>query len=163
MRFLLIALCALWFSSRAAAHVVAVNLDAFSEKSELVVLMNGVQGEPINGASLAYSLLSSTGEVSSASLKSVADGEYRAVIPEVVSGAYTLKFRDTTFPQEALEIAATVQFPLQQPVRLVLPPSKTGQPDVTLLIILAALPVVIAFLALAFVLFLRPKTPEVQP
>ena len=160
VRFLLpFAFCLLPYSS-ASAHAVAVNLDVFSEKKDLVVLMNGVQGEPINGASLAYSLLSETGEVSSGVIKPVADGEYRVVVT-VPSGAYTLKLRDTTFPAEALEVAKAVQFPLTQSVRLLLPASKAGQPDLTLLVVLAALPVVIALLALAFVLFVRPKNKEV--
>jgi hypothetical protein len=146
--------------SSALAHAVAVNVDIFTEKKDLVVLMNGVQGEPINGASLAYSLLSEAGEVSSGVIKPVADGEYRVAVT-VPSGAYTLKLRDTTFPAEALEVAKSVQFPLAQPIRLLLPASKAGQPDQTLLLALATLPVVIALLALGFVLFLRPKNKEV--
>ncbi|MFN3265930.1 MAG: hypothetical protein ACK41E_03725 [Deinococcales bacterium] len=146
------------------AHAVAVNLDAFTEQSELVVLMNGVNGEPINQATIAYSLLSGSGEVSSAGLRYVADGEYRAKLPSVPKGEYTLKLRDTTFPQEMLEVASTVQIPLQNPVRMILPPSKVGQPDVTVLAILAALPILVALVALVLVLFSRPKPkPEVLP
>ena len=156
--FLLVSLFFLFPS--VSAHVVAVNLDVFSEKKDLVVLMNGVQGEPINGASLAYALLSEVGEVSSGVIKPIADGEYRVAVT-VPSGVYTLKLRDTTFPAEALEVAKTVQFPLTQSVRLLLPASKAGQPDLTVLVVLATLPVVIALLALAFVLFFRPKSKEV--
>jgi hypothetical protein len=148
--------------STAHAHAVAVNLDAFFEQSELVVLMNGTNGEPINQATIGYSLLSNQGEVSSAQLKYVADGEYRATLPDIAKGQYTLKLRDTTFPQEALEVASTIQIPLQNPVRLLLPPSKAGQPDVTVLVVLAVLPIVVALIALGLVLFLRPKPkPEV--
>jgi hypothetical protein len=160
-------LCVALFSffmlfSTANAHAIAVNLDAFVEQSELVVLMNGADGQPINQATIAYSLLSQQGEVSSAQLKYVADGEYRAKLPNIPSGQYTLKLRDTTFPQEALEVASTIQIPLQNPVRLLLPPSKTGQPDVTVLIVLAVLPIVVALISLVLVLFLRPKPkPEV--
>jgi hypothetical protein len=143
--------------STAHAHAIAVNLDAFTEQSELVVLMNGVNGEPINQATIAYSLLSNQGEVSSDQLKYVADGEYRATLPEIPNGQYTLKLRDTTFPQEALEVASTIQMPLQNAVRLLLPPSKAGQPDVTVLVVLAVLPIVVALIALGLVLFLRPK------
>jgi hypothetical protein len=156
--------CSLLFAicSFAHAHAVAVNLDAFVEQSELVVLMNGADGQPINQASIAYSLLSQKGEVSSAQLKYVADGEYRTTLPTIPNGQYTLKLRDTTFPQEALEVASTIQMPLQNPVRLLLPPSKAGQPDVTILIVLAVLPIVVALGALVLVLFLRPKPkPEV--
>jgi hypothetical protein len=156
--FCLLVLCL----SRANAHAVAVNLDAYTEGSQLVVLMNGVNGEPIGGATISYSLLSNQGQVSSAELKYVADGEYRANLPALSSGEYTLKLRDTTFPQEALEVAGTMQIPLQNPLRLLLPPSKVGQPDVTVLVILAVLPIIVALAALGFVLFMRPKPkPEV--
>jgi hypothetical protein len=151
-----------WLFSTAHAHAVAVNLDAFVEQSELVVLMNGVNGEPINGATIHYDLLAATGQVSSAQLKYVADGEYRASLPTIPNGEYTLKLRDTTFPQEALEVASTIQMPLQNPVRLLLPPSKAGQPDVTVLVVLAVLPILVALIALGLVLFMRPKPkPEV--
>lgn len=149
--------------SSAWAHAVAVNADAFFENKELVVLMNGVQGEPINGASLAYSLLSESGEVSSGAFKAVADGEYRVAVASLPTGSYTLKLRDTTFPQEALEVGKTVRLPLAAPVRLVLPPSTVGQPDTTLLVLLAILPVFVALIALFLVLFIRPKHKEVQP
>jgi hypothetical protein len=164
LRIVLLSLVPCLFSlfSLAHAHAVAVNLDAFTEQSELVVLMNGINGEPINQATISYSLLSNQGEVSNAQLKYVADGEYRATLPSIASGEYTLKLRDTTFPQEALEVASTIQMPLQNPVRLLLPPSKAGQPDVTVLIVLAVLPILVALVALALVLFLRPKPkPEV--
>jgi hypothetical protein len=163
MRFLRLLLpFAFYFllSSSAFAHAVAVNLDVFSEGKDLVVLMNGVQGEPINGAVLAYSLLSEAGEVSSGVVKPIADGEYRVTV-NIPSGLYTLKLRDTTFPAEALEVAKRVEFPLNQSVRLLLPASTSGQPDLTLLVVLATLPVVIALLALALVLFFRPKNKEV--
>lgn len=160
---LLVAWCLIFCSSSALAHAVAVNADAFFENQELVVLMNGIQGEPINGASLAYSLLSESGEVSSGVFKAVADGEYRVAVPNVPTGLHTLKLRDTTFPQEALEVAKAVQLPLATSVRLVLPPSTIGQPDTTLLIILAILPVFVALIALFLVLFVRPKHKEVQP
>ena len=154
--------CLTFFASGAWAHAVAVNVDAFFENQELVAIMNGVQGEPINGASLAYSLLSESGEVSSGVFKAVADGEYRVDVPILPSGLHTLKLRDTTFPQEALEVAKAVQLPLATPVRFVLPPSRVGQPDTTLLVVLAILPVLIALIALFLVLFIRPKNKEVQ-
>ncbi len=146
----------IWSGSGVLAHAVAVNLDVFTEKNELVVLMNGVQGQPITGASLAFRVLSDSGEISSGALKNVADGEYRTQIA-ALNGQYTLKLLDTTFPAEALEVARTVQFPLLQPVRLLLPASKSGQPDLTLLVGLATLPVVVALIALVLVLLVRPK------
>jgi hypothetical protein len=142
------------------AHAVAVNLDVFTENNELVVLMNGVQGQPITGASLAFTVLTDSGEISSGVLKNVADGEYRAVLGKIPDGQQTLKLLDTTFPAEALEVASTVQFPLIQPVRMLLPASKTGQPDLTLLVGLATLPVVVALIALVLVLLMRPKVKE---
>jgi hypothetical protein len=155
--FLLLCFCC---TSSVLAHAVAVNLDVFMEKNDLVVLMNGVQGEPINGASLAFSVLSGSGEIAGGVLKPVADGEYRALVPNVLSDLYTLKLRDTTFPAETLEVARTVQFPLLQTVRLLLPASKIGQPNLNLLVVLATLPVVLALIALALVLLFRPKKKE---
>jgi hypothetical protein len=147
---------------RAQAHAVAVNLDAYTEGSQLVVLMNGANGQPIDNATITYSLLASTGEVSSAQLKYVADGEYRTILPPIAQGHYTLKLKDTTFPQEALEVAGTLQIPMQAPLRLLLPPSTSGQPDISVLVILAVLPIVVALVALGLVLFVRPKPkPEV--
>lgn len=155
-------LWAFFSTSSAFAHAVAVNLNAYTEQSMLVVLMNGINGEPINQATISYSLLSSSGEVSSAGLKYVADGEYRALLPKIPDGQYTLKLRDTTFPQEALEVASTVQMPLENPVQMLLPPSQAGQPEITVLVILAVLPILVALGALVLVLFLRPKPkPEV--
>jgi hypothetical protein len=157
-----LACLALLLPRAAHAHAVAVNLDAYTEGSQLVVLMNGANGQPINNATIAYSLLATTGEVSSAQLKYVADGEYRANLPKIVQGQYTLKLKDTTYPQEALEIAGRLQIPTQAPLRLLLPPSTTGQSDVTVLVILAVLPIVVALAALGMVLFMRPKLkPEV--
>jgi hypothetical protein len=157
MRWFLLLVLTLMLGSSAAAHAVAVNLDAFVENRELVVLANGPQGEPINGAVMQYTLLSGSGQVSSEQMRAVADGEYRAFMPTVESGSYTLKITDTTFPQEALEIAANVQMPLVNPVRMVLPPSSAGQPNSTLLIVLALVPVVISLLAVLFILITRPK------
>jgi hypothetical protein len=160
MRWLLLLLVTLMlgmFGPTASAHAVAVNLDAFVENRELVVLANGPQGEPINGAVMQYELLSTSGQVSSERLRAVADGEYRAFMPMVQSGEYTLRIADTTFPQEALQVAANVQMPLVNPVRMLLPPSSAGQPNSTLLIVLAAIPVVIALLAVGIILITRPK------
>ncbi len=147
----------LFAASSAFAHAVAVNLDAYTEKQQLVVLMNGTMGQPINGAVLAFSVLSSSGEIAGGALKMVADGEYRAALPIIQAGTYTLKFRDTTFPQEALEIGRSVDFPLQNAVRLLLPASSAGQPAIAVLVGLATLPVIIAMLVLLVVLFVRPK------
>ncbi len=157
MRWLVLSLMILVLGSNAAAHAVAVNLDVFIENRELVVLANGPQGEPINGAVMQYTLLSASGQVSSEQMRAVADGEYRAFMPTVEAGDYTLKIADTTFPQEALQIATSLQMPLINPVRMVLPPSSAGQPNSTLLIVLAVIPVAIALLAVGIILITRPK------
>jgi hypothetical protein len=157
MRWFLLLLLTMALDSRADAHAVAVNIDAFVENRELVVLANGPQGEPINGAVMQYTLLSGSGQVSSEQMRSVADGEYRAFMPTVEKGSYTLKITDTTFPQEALEVAANVTMPLVNPVRMLLPASSAGQPNSTLLIVLAVIPVVIALLAVGIILITRPK------
>jgi hypothetical protein len=152
--FFLFAVC---FFSVTYAHAVAVGLNAFVDQSDLVVLMNGVNGEPINDAIINYELLSATGKVSSARLRYLADGEYRAKLPVIPKGKYTLKLRDTTFPQEALESSKVIQMPLKNPVQMFLPPSKVAQPNVTAVVVLAVLPIVVALVALGLVLFFRAK------
>jgi hypothetical protein len=156
MRFL-IALLVLLCSSRAAAHAVAVDMNAFVEGTQLVVLMNGPGGEPINGAKLEYILENASGYRSNAPLPQVADGEYRASAPKTSSGAYTLTLRDTTFPGEALEAKQQVTYPITTPVRLLLPASTAGAPSLPLIVILTLAPIVLSLLVVAFILISRPK------
>jgi hypothetical protein len=156
MRFLL-TLLLLFTSSRAAAHAVAVDMNAFIEGAQLVVLMNGPQGEPINGAKLEYILENTSSTRLNAPLPQVADGEYRAPAPKTSSGAYTLILRDTTFPGEALEAKQQINYPLTDPIRLLLPPSTAGAPSVPLIVILTLAPIVLSLLVVAFILLSRPK------
>jgi hypothetical protein len=156
MRFL-IALFVLLSSSRAAAHAVAVDMNAFVEGTQLVVLMNGPNGEPINGAKLEYILENSSDARFNAPLPQVADGEYRASAPNTSSGAYTLTLRDTTFPGEALEAKQQITYPLTNPVRLVLPPSTTGAPSLPLVVLLTLAPIVLSLIVVVFILISRPK------
>jgi hypothetical protein len=159
---LLIALILLLASSRADAHAVAVDMDAFVEGKQLVVLMNGTGGQPINGAKLEYILESAGGERLTAFLPQAADGEYRVAAPSVPAGTYTLTLRDTTFPGEALEAKQQVTYPLVNPVRLVLPPSTTGAPSIPILVILTIAPIVLSLIVVVFILISRPK-PKPQP
>jgi hypothetical protein len=156
IRFWLVALLALLFN-RADAHAVAVDMDALIEGQQLVVLMNGPGGQPINGAKLEYVLFNGAGQTYRAALPQVADGEYRSATPPASVGQYTLVLRDTTFPGEALEAQQTVRYPLVKPVRLVLPPSKAGAPSVPILIVLTLAPIGLSLLVLLFILFSRPK------
>jgi hypothetical protein len=156
IRFLLVVLLAL-FSNRAAAHAVAVDMDALIEGQQLVVLMNGPGGQPINGAKLEFVLFNQAGQTYRAPLSQVADGEYRSATPKAGAGSYTLVLRDTTFPGEALEAQQAVQYPLAKPVRLLLPPSKAGAPSVPILIVLTLAPIGLSLLVLLFILFSRPK------
>jgi hypothetical protein len=161
MRFLF-ALMIFLASSRAAAHAVAVDMDAFVEGKQLVVLMNGTGGQPINGAKLEYLLENPAGTRATAFLTQAADGEYRVTAPSVAAGAYTLTLRDTTFPGEALEARQQVTYPLVSPVRLVLPPSAAGAPSIPVLVLLTIAPIALSLIVVVFILLSRPK-PSPQP
>jgi hypothetical protein len=156
IQFLFVVLLALSFN-RASAHAVAVDMDALIEGQQLVVLMNGTGGQPINGAKLEFVLFNQAGQTYRAPLPQVADGEYRSPTPKASAGSYTLVLRDTTFPGEALEAQQAVQYPLLKPVRLVLPPSTAGAPSVPILIVLTLAPIGLSVLVLVFILFSRPK------
>jgi hypothetical protein len=162
MRFLLV-LLALVFSSRAAAHAVAVDMDTFIEDGALVVLMGDPNGLPINNAKLEFVLYNEQGSSFNAVIPQTAQGEYRVRAPDAPAGAYTLVLRDSTFPGEALEARADVRYPLAKPVRLRLPPSPAGAPSVSLLVVLTLAPVGLSLLVLAFILIARPKVKALEP
>jgi hypothetical protein len=161
IRFLLVVFLA-FLTNRASAHAVAVDMDALIEGQQLVVLMNGPGGQPINGAKLEYVLFNQAGQTYRAALPQVADGEYRSATPKANAGQYTLVLRDTTFPGEALEAQQVVRYPLPKPVRLVLPPSTAGAPSVPILVVLTLAPIGLSVLVLVFILFSRPKIKPIE-
>ena len=165
MKRLLIAWIVLLLGARAGAHSVAVDMDVFFKDSRLVVLMGGPDGQPINNAKLEYVLFNESGQSYRSALPQVADGEYGADAPEAPAGVYTLLLRDTTFQGESLEAQAVIAYPPSKPLRLVLPPSKAGAPDATVLIALTVAPVALSLLVLVFILVSRPKPKslEMQP
>ena len=154
---LLLLVCIAWFNTRAAAHSVAVDMDVFLKAGQLVVLMGGPNGQPINDAKLEYMLFNESGQTYRSQLPQVADGEYGASAPQAAAGVYTLLLRDTTFQGEALEAQAVIAYPPSKPLRLALPPSKAGAPDATLLIALTVAPVGLSLLVLVFILVGRAK------
>lgn len=159
---LLLLVCMAWLDTRATAHSVAVDMDVFLKAGQLVVLMGGPGGQPINDAKLEYMLFNESGQTYRAVLPQVADGEYGASAPQAAAGVYTLLLRDTTFQGEALEAQAVIAYPPSKPLRLALPPSKASAPDATLLIALTVAPVGLSLLVLVFILVGRakPKAPE---
>jgi hypothetical protein len=148
---------ALLCGGTASAHSVAVNLNAFLEGKQFVVLMGGSAGEPIDNAKLEFILFNQAGRAFRGVMPQAASGEYRAPAPQAPAGAYTLVLRDTTFPGEALEAKQEVRYPLVNPVQLLLPPSKAGAPTVPVLLILTLAPIALSLLVLGFILFARPK------
>ena len=159
---LLLLVCMAWLGARGSAHSVAVDMDVFLKAGQLVVLMGGPGGGPINNAKLEYVLFNESGQTYRAVLPQVADGEYGAAAPKAAAGVYTLVLRDTTFPGEALEAQAVIAFPPSKPLRLALPPSKTSAPDTTLLIALTVVPVLLSLLVLVFILVSRPKPKRLE-
>ncbi len=141
----------------ALAHSVSVNLNAFLEGKQFVVLMSGSAGEPIDKAKLEFILFNQAGQTFRGVMPQAASGEYRALAPQAPAGAYTLVLRDTTFPGEALEAKQEVRYPFLNPVQLLLPPSKAGAPTVPVLVILTLAPIGLSLLVLGFILFARPK------
>ena len=159
---LLLLVCMAWLDTRATAHSVAVDMDVFFKAGQLLVLMGGPGGQPINGAQLEYVLFNEGGQTYRSQLLQVADGEYGASAPKAAAGVYTLVLRDTTYPSEALEAQAVIAFPPSKPLRLSLPPSQVGAPDTTLLIALTVVPVALSLFVLVFILVSRPKPKRLE-
>lgn len=149
--------------STASAHLTTVNLDVLEQSGRLALLAGSVEGYPINGARMEYLLINQQGATFRGPLTETADGEYTAPLPKAPAGEWTLIVRDTTFPREALEAKATVNWPLKSSVRLILPPSTAGAPTTPLLLALLAFPILVTLAVLAWVLIRRPKPDSTEP
>ena len=144
-------------------RLVVVWLLALLERDQLVVLMGGPDGGPINEAKLAFVLFNEAGQSYRAEFTQVASGEYRTAAPRAAQGVYTLLLRDTTFPGEALEAKAVILYPLSKPLSLRLPASRAAGPDVPVLIALTVAPVALSLAVLIFILVSRPKPKRLEP
>jgi hypothetical protein len=155
-------LLVLMFSS-AFAHSSIVNIDAMVRGEKFIALLSDPSGFPIKNAKLEYVLYNQAGTSYRDKLLETSNGEYSASLQKIAPGAYTLVIQDSTFPRESLEAKATVQFPLQKTVSLVLPASTAGDPGTGLLILLTVTPVALSVLVLVIVLFRRPKIQTLEP
>ena len=146
-----------FFSSQVLAHATAVNADFKRLGNQLNVYAIAAEGYGIPNMQLSITLSRNGTVLLQSTLKESSKAVYTVQIPNIADGQLRLALEDTTPGFIPVKAEQVVQWRDDATFQMVLPPSPTAGPEVTVLILLALLPIAIAFAALGVVVLMRSK------
>ena len=143
------------------AHATAVTTDFKRLGNQLSATTLASEGYPVPNMQLLVTLSRNGQVLMQKPLVENSQGVYSTQITTIPDGQVRLKLEDNTAGFVPVQTEKVVQWKNGATFQLVLPPSPTAAPEITVIIILAALPIVTALAALAMVMLKRPKGRQV--
>jgi hypothetical protein len=147
----------LLFGSSTFAHSIPVFLTVKTNGEKLEMQMFSREGLPIQSAKVAYILKDEKGRTFKQTFSEEGLGLYSAANPKTKAGPYSFVVRDTTFPEETLEVKAAISWPLTKPLSMMLPASKSGAPNPFAVGLFLAAPVLLSGVVLLVVIMLQKR------